>query len=69
VLVLHFEHLFHGAALNVFGQANPGLGERQLQRLILIVRGARRHRDTLFGAAPVIARRPHDTPPGEPNDA
>jgi hypothetical protein len=66
---LHFRRCFDGAALNVLGQANPGLGERQPQRLVLIVRGALRHRDTFFGVAAVIERRPHDTPPGKPNDA
>jgi hypothetical protein len=69
MLVLHFQHCFHGAAFNMLGQAYPGLGERQPQRLVLIIFGALRHRDTFFGVAAVIERRPHDNPPGEPNDA
>jgi hypothetical protein len=45
------------------------LGERQPQRLILIIFGPLRHRDTFFGVAAMIERRPHDTPPGKLNDA
>ena len=33
------QHRFHGASFNVLGQAHPGLGERQPQRLILIIFG------------------------------
>ncbi len=62
LFVLRFEYRLCGAALDVFGQPYPGLGQGQPEHLVLIVFGQSRHGDAFFGVAAMVDRRPHDTP-------
>jgi len=68
LFVLNCQRWLRGAAFDMFGQTHPRLRQRKPQRLVLIVSRPLRHGDTFLGVAAMIERRPHDTPPGKPND-